>query len=940
MADPPLCRRASSLTPMRTRRGAAAIGMFDDLLTLLSVEGACASITSREAFLLLGEGARIRFANPAALVRLGDASMWEAQEGGPGSASPSASPLRRALGRVSPPRSGTALTRLRIDPLRPPETARCGRVHADAGERLTVVTLAPVGQEPDDEAVLRAFAARQVSAAILDPRGRVLAGDGLDWADERDFSDLPVVEAPSSVTVEMSGGSREGLLAVLDDERRLLLVQEGRTVSRGEGSSPHDILEDAGVPGDEPVRFLWQTDEADRFVFVSAGLVRIAGPGADVTGESWGAASARLGLDPSGAIARALASRDTWSGLVAHWPTDKGEERVPAELTALPVFGADGSFQGFHGFGVLRPGETRGDETEEDIETLGVAGISAGALGPVEAPTLRERRRCRAVPAGNVVPLHQEEQEPEPRRLRSKAAPGRPDAEGLSPGERDAFSAIAEALGARYEGSEPRLPLPEPLTARRPEARSAHEDDVPARPDAEPSCGRPIRFPDFWCDDDRRADPVAASAFAPARSAADVAVHAEPEADAPQGPTLHDLLEALGAPLLFAHRTGRIFAANAAARTLLEWEGAPPEDATLDALVGSGATETLWGDARDLAFEHRDRQLVARVDLRAGEEVWLSLQDRTREAVLTQAVAEAREKAASSAARDEEALTATRRNQHRARMASVALQDARSAAREAERLLHGERRRANEATDRADAAERRHADLLARLSHDVRAPLSAVIGFSEVMIDERFGPLQNARYLDYLRDVRASGEHVLRLVESLVEVSRLEAGEVELDPQSLSLNTLVEAGISHLQSEVARGRIIFRTSLADDLPLVRCDTRSAEHIVADVIAGAVRFTRPGGQVIVSTRPGEGGAAVLRVRTAGDAPALGQDAGIVDPFQDFGSSSGRHGLQPTLTQALAKANGAEITLEEFDGEGAISRIVFAAACPVEPVRLAG
>src|SRR6185503_13586235 len=107
----------------------------------------------------------------------------------------------------------------------------------------------------------------------------------------------------------------------------------------------------------KPVRFLWQTDSADRFLFVSPGLLQVVGRNADIVGERWQEVAARLRIDPGGRIVRALRQRDTWSGLTAWWPIEGSNVRVPVEVTALPVFGADQSFQGYRGFGILRPAE-------------------------------------------------------------------------------------------------------------------------------------------------------------------------------------------------------------------------------------------------------------------------------------------------------------------------------------------------------------------------------------------------------------------------------------------------------------------------------------------------------------------------------------------------------------------------------------------------------
>ena len=145
----------------------------------------------------------------------------------------------------------------------------------------------------------------------------------------------------------------------------------------------------------KPVRFLWQTDASDRFLFVSPGLIQVVGRNADIVGERWQEAAARLNLDPGGRIARALSHRDTWSGLTAWWPIEGSNVRVPVELTALPVFGGDQSFQGYRGFGILRPAEALMPAAFE--ARFGPAGGAVEQLPPYE-------ESAGTAPA-NVVPI-------------------------------------------------------------------------------------------------------------------------------------------------------------------------------------------------------------------------------------------------------------------------------------------------------------------------------------------------------------------------------------------------------------------------------------------------------------------------------------------------------------------------------------------------------
>ncbi len=140
----------------------------------------------------------------------------------------------------------------------------------------------------------------------------------------------------------------------------------------------------------KPVRFLWQTDAADRFLFLSPGLSQVVGRNAEVVGERWQDASVRLRLDPNGRIADALRRRDTWSGLTAWWPVEGSNVRVPVELTALPVFDAGQSFQGYRGFGILRPAEALMPATFE--ERFGEGRTGAAISGRLTRRVARRQR--------------------------------------------------------------------------------------------------------------------------------------------------------------------------------------------------------------------------------------------------------------------------------------------------------------------------------------------------------------------------------------------------------------------------------------------------------------------------------------------------------------------------------------------------------------------
>ena len=158
--------------------------------------------------------------------------------------------------------------------------------------------------------------------------------------------------------------------------------------------------------------------------------------------------------------------------------------------------------------------------------------------------------------------------------------------------------------------------------------------------------------------------------------------------------------------------------------------------------------------------------------------------------------------------------------------------------------------------------------MLARISHEVRTPLNAIIGFAEVMIGERFGALGNERYVEYMKDIRASGERVIAIINDLLDLSRIETGKLDLAFTNQNLNDLVEQCVAVMQPQANRERIIIRTSLAHMLPPVVADARALRQITLNLIGNSIHLANAGGQVIVSTALSDFGEVVLRVRDTG------------------------------------------------------------------------
>jgi PAS domain S-box-containing protein len=236
-----------------------------------------------------------------------------------------------------------------------------------------------------------------------------------------------------------------------------------------------------------------------------------------------------------------------------------------------------------------------------------------------------------------------------------------------------------------------------------------------------------------------------------------------------------------------------------------------------------------------------------------------------------------------------------------------------------------------EARHQAEKASSAKSDFLAKISHEIRTPLNAIIGFSEVMMAERFGPVGSERYREYLKDIHASGGHLLSLINDLLDLSKIEAGRLELTFASVSLNDLTQQCVAIMQPQANRDRIIIRTSLPPSLPQVVADARSVRQIVLNLLSNSIKFTDAGGQVIVSTALNDNGDVALRVRDTGVGMSETDLATALEPFRQLGAPvsgiSGGTGLGLPLTKALAEANRASFYIKSAPKAGTLVEIAF-------------
>jgi len=229
----------------------------------------------------------------------------------------------------------------------------------------------------------------------------------------------------------------------------------------------------------------------------------------------------------------------------------------------------------------------------------------------------------------------------------------------------------------------------------------------------------------------------------------------------------------------------------------------------------------------------------------------------------------------------------------------------------------------------AESANAAKSDFLTRVSHEIRTPLNAIMGFAEVMMEERLGPIGSPRYKEYLKDIRASGAHVLSLVNDLLDLSKIEAGKMELSFSRVDANATIAECASIMQAQANQGRVVMRLALAAGLPPLRADARSLKQILLNLLSNAVKFNEPGGQVIVSSALNDAGSVVIRVKDTGIGMSEADVATALEPFRQVGASrrASGTGLGLPLTKALIEANHASFSIKSRHNEGTLIEIAF-------------
>lgn len=227
-------------------------------------------------------------------------------------------------------------------------------------------------------------------------------------------------------------------------------------------------------------------------------------------------------------------------------------------------------------------------------------------------------------------------------------------------------------------------------------------------------------------------------------------------------------------------------------------------------------------------------------------------------------------------------------------------------------------------------AASRHFNFLAKVSHEVRTPLNSILGFAELMIGEKLGEIGNPRYKAYIEDIHRSGRYALSLLNDLLDLSKIESGEFELDFTSVEVGEMADECLHLLQPMARRERILLRLSLEPDLPPVIADPRRLKQILLNLLSNAIKFTQEGGQVILSGSRTAAGGVRIRVRDTGVGMTPEEIQVAMQPFQQLDTTPRTQtgtGLGLPLTKALIEANRAQFMLSSEAGAGSSADVIF-------------
>jgi two-component system cell cycle sensor histidine kinase PleC len=371
---------------------------------------------------------------------------------------------------------------------------------------------------------------------------------------------------------------------------------------------------------------------------------------------------------------------------------------------------------------------------------------------------------------------------------------------------------------------------------------------------------------------------------------------------------LHDAIDSVSDAFVLWDRRGRLLMCNGAFRDFFMLD---PK------VVQPGAKRSAVHQLLDLAIRGQSAAAPGAAGPREVEMVdgrWLQISERrTAEGGLVMTAAD---------------VTAIKRQEEARRLNEEALQQAVTRLKESQQKLTELAQKYQEEKMRAESANTAKSEFLANMSHELRTPLNAINGFSDIMVHEMFGPLGDRRYKEYAQDILGSGQHLLALINDILDMSKIEAGKMVLSLDWLDIEDVVDDVTRLMRNRAESANLVLAASIPQGLPEIEADYRAVKQILLNLISNAIKFTPAGGRVDVKVWSLDEETPDYRLQISVCDTGIGiaqEDIGrLARPFEQIETKHAKAqagtGLGLALTKSLVELHGGLFEIESEPGLG--------------------